>query len=143
MIKKRSFAVIGLAVMGENLALNLESKGFPIAVYNRTPAKTEKFMAQQAQGRNIQAAYSIEQLVGILERPRKLLVMVKAGAAVVMGEKSLACLTTIARRRGFLTRPRIFVEQPPGLHPRRKFRGHNACPRLSFQAPRPCGPSCH
>ena len=53
---KRTFGVIGLAVMGENLALNVESRGFPIAVYNRTGAKTEKFMAERAPGKDIKAA---------------------------------------------------------------------------------------
>ena len=79
---KRTFGVIGLAVMGENLALNVESRGFPIAVYNRTAAKTEKFMAERAQGKDIKAAYSVEEFVQTLERPRNILVMVKAGKPV-------------------------------------------------------------
>ncbi|MBL1208831.1 decarboxylating NADP(+)-dependent phosphogluconate dehydrogenase [Geminocystis sp. GBBB08] len=79
---KRSFGVIGLAVMGENLALNVESRGFPIAVYNRSPNKTEEFMATRAQGKDVKAAYSLEEFVQTLERPRKILVMVKAGAPV-------------------------------------------------------------
>ena len=79
---KRTFGVIGLAVMGENLALNVESRGFPIAVYNRTAAKTEKFMATRAKDKDIKAAYSLEEFVQILERPRNILVMVKAGAPV-------------------------------------------------------------
>lgn len=79
---KRTFGVIGLAVMGENLALNVESRGFPIAVYNRTSSVTEKFMATRAQGKDVKAAYSLEEFVQTLERPRKILVMVKAGAPV-------------------------------------------------------------
>ncbi|MEL6912259.1 MAG: decarboxylating NADP(+)-dependent phosphogluconate dehydrogenase [Cyanobacteria bacterium J06598_4] len=79
---KRTFGVIGLAVMGENLALNVESRGFPIAVYNRTAAKTEKFMAERATGKDIKAAYSLEEFVQTLERPRNILVMVKAGGPV-------------------------------------------------------------
>ena len=79
---KRTFGVIGLAVMGENLALNVESRGFPIAVYNRTAAKTQTFMATRAQGKDIKAAYSLEEFVQTLERPRKILVMVKAGKPV-------------------------------------------------------------
>ncbi|NET89921.1 MAG: decarboxylating NADP(+)-dependent phosphogluconate dehydrogenase [Kamptonema sp. SIO1D9] len=79
---KRTFGVIGLAVMGENLALNVESRGFPIAVYNRTGAKTEAFMAERAEGKDVKAAYSLEEFVQILERPRKILVMVKAGKPV-------------------------------------------------------------
>lgn len=79
---KRTFGVIGLAVMGENLALNVESRGFPIAVYNRTSAKTETFMAERAAGKDVKAAYSLEEFVQTLERPRKILVMVKAGKPV-------------------------------------------------------------
>ena len=76
---KRTFGVIGLAVMGENLALNVESRGFPIAVYNRTAAKTEAFMTKRATGKDIVPTYSLEEFVNALERPRKILVMVKAG----------------------------------------------------------------
>jgi 6-phosphogluconate dehydrogenase len=77
-----SFGVIGLAVMGENLALNVERNGFPIAVYNRTAAVTQKFMAERAQGKNVKDTYSVEEFVQSLQRPRKILVMVKAGAPV-------------------------------------------------------------
>ncbi|MGY6528729.1 MAG: decarboxylating NADP(+)-dependent phosphogluconate dehydrogenase [Cyanobacterium sp.] len=79
---KRTFGVIGLAVMGENLALNVESRGFPIAVYNRSPDKTENFMATRAKDKDVKAAYSLEEFVKTLERPRKILVMVKAGGPV-------------------------------------------------------------
>ncbi len=79
---KRTFGVIGLAVMGENLALNVESRGFPIAVYNRSPNKTEEFMNTRAKDKDVKAAYSLEEFVQTLERPRKILVMVKAGAPV-------------------------------------------------------------
>ncbi|MEM9539525.1 MAG: decarboxylating NADP(+)-dependent phosphogluconate dehydrogenase [Cyanobacteria bacterium P01_E01_bin.42] len=79
---KRTFGVIGLAVMGENLALNVESRGFPIAVYNRTESKTKTFMETRAQGKDVKAAYSLEEFVQVLERPRKILVMVKAGKPV-------------------------------------------------------------
>jgi len=79
---QRTFGVIGLAVMGENLALNVESRGFPIAVYNRTFAKTESFMQEKGAGKDIKAASTLEEFVQLLERPRKILVMVKAGAPV-------------------------------------------------------------
>jgi 6-phosphogluconate dehydrogenase len=78
----QSIGLIGLAVMGENLALNIERNGFPISVYNRTSATTEKFMAERAQGKNIKPTFSIEEFVQSLERPRKILIMVKAGAPV-------------------------------------------------------------
>jgi 6-phosphogluconate dehydrogenase len=78
----QSFGLIGLAVMGENLALNVERNGFPIAVYNRSRDKTDTFMKERAQGKNVVATYSLEELVQSLERPRKILIMVKAGSPV-------------------------------------------------------------
>lgn len=68
--------------MGENLALNVERNGFPVTVYNRTTAKTDEFMATRAKGKNFLAAHSIEEFVKFLDRPRKILVMVKAGKPV-------------------------------------------------------------
>jgi 6-phosphogluconate dehydrogenase len=79
---KQAFGVIGLDVMGRNLALNVERSGFPVAVYNRTWAKTEELMRGPAAGKNIEAARTIPDLVGLLERPRRILIMVKAGAPV-------------------------------------------------------------
>jgi 6-phosphogluconate dehydrogenase len=78
----QSFGLIGLAVMGENLVLNIERNGFPLSVFNRTAAKTDEFMAQRAQGKKITATYSIEEFVKSLDRPRKIMIMVKAGAPV-------------------------------------------------------------
>ena len=75
-------AVVGLAVMGENLILNMESKGFTVTAYNRTTDKVEKFIAGRAKGKNIRGAYSIEELVKSLSKPRKVMLMVKAGKAV-------------------------------------------------------------
>ncbi|HEY9904376.1 MAG TPA: NADP-dependent phosphogluconate dehydrogenase [Candidatus Sericytochromatia bacterium] len=79
---QQSFGLIGLAVMGENLALNVERNGFPVSVYNRTAAVTQKFMETRAKGKNFHAAYTIEDFVKSLDRPRKILIMVKAGAPV-------------------------------------------------------------
>lgn len=78
----QSFGLIGLAVMGENLALNVERNGFSVAVYNRTSSVTEEFMKTRAKGKNFVAAYSLPEFVQALERPRKILIMVKAGAPV-------------------------------------------------------------
>jgi 6-phosphogluconate dehydrogenase len=78
----QSFGVIGLAVMGENLALNVERNGFPISVYNRSREKTDEFMAKRAVGKNVKATFSLEEFVESLEQPRKILIMVKAGAPV-------------------------------------------------------------
>jgi 6-phosphogluconate dehydrogenase len=81
-MSKQQFGLIGLAVMGQNLALNVERNGFSVAVYNRTAARTEEFMAGPAKRKNIQAAYSVEELVDALDKPRKIMLMVKAGAPV-------------------------------------------------------------
>src|SRR5690348_6232969 len=80
--------LIGLAVMGENLVLNMESKGFSVAVFNRTTAVTEKFVATRGQGKNIIPTGTVEELVGALKRPRKVMMMIKAGKPVdqVIGE---------------------------------------------------------
>jgi len=84
----RHVGVIGLAVMGENLALNIERNGFKPVVYNRTAARTDEFMANGAKGKDIVAEYDVRSFVGALERPRRILMMVKAGAPVdaVIGE---------------------------------------------------------
>jgi 6-phosphogluconate dehydrogenase len=78
----QSFGVIGLAVMGENLALNVERNGFGISVYNRSRDKTDVFMETRAKGKNVKAAYTLEEFVASLEQPRRILVMVKAGDPV-------------------------------------------------------------
>src|SRR5437660_10110552 len=74
--------LIGLAVMGENLALNMESKGFSVAVFNRTTEVTEKFASGRGKAKNIQPTRTMEQFVGALKRPRKAMIMGKAGAPV-------------------------------------------------------------
>ncbi len=82
MATQQDFGLIGLAVMGQNLALNVESKGFSVAVYNRTAARTEEFMAGPAKGKNVVGAKTLEEFVGLLKRPRKIMLMVKAGEPV-------------------------------------------------------------
>lgn len=80
--KKADIGLVGLAVMGENLVLNMESKGFTVAVFNRTVEKVESFMSGRGKDKNIIGCMSIEELVANLERPRKIMLMVKAGAPV-------------------------------------------------------------
>jgi len=79
---KMDIGPIGLAVMGENLVLNMESKGFSVAVYNRTLEKVDSFVAGRAKGKNIAGCHSIEELVANLKTPRKVMLMVKAGRPV-------------------------------------------------------------
>ncbi len=81
-MSKPSIGLIGLAVMGENLALNIESRGFPIAVYNRTTSVTEKFLATRAKGKQFYGSSTLEEFVESMESPRKIIILVKAGAPV-------------------------------------------------------------
>ena len=81
-MKKADIGLIGLAVMGENLVLNMESKGFTVAVYNRTVEKVEKFTQTRAKGKNVIGCYSLSELIANLQKPRKVMMMVKAGNAV-------------------------------------------------------------
>ena len=80
--KKCDIGLIGLAVMGENLVLNMESHGFQVAVFNRTTSRVDAFLEGRAKGKNIVGCHSIEELVANLARPRKVFLLVKAGAAV-------------------------------------------------------------
>ena len=92
-MKKSDIGLIGLAVMGENLVINMESKGFTVSVFNRSTEKVTKFVEGRAKGKNIVGTYSLEELVASLEKPRKVMMMVKAGSAVdEMIEKLLPLL---------------------------------------------------
>jgi 6-phosphogluconate dehydrogenase len=79
---KADIAVVGLAVMGENLILNMESKGFTVACFNRTVSKVDDFVNGRAKGKKIIGCHSVEELVKSLKTPRKVMFMVKAGKAV-------------------------------------------------------------
>ncbi len=79
-MSKQQIGVIGLAVMGKNLAFNIESRGYTVSVFNRSRSKTDEMM-NEAKGKNIVPAYSLEEFVASLEVPRKILLMVKAGEA--------------------------------------------------------------
>lgn len=79
---KADIGLIGLAVMGENLVMNMESKGFTVAVYNRTTSKVTNFVEGRAKGKNIIGTYSLEELAANLKKPRRVMMMVKAGQAV-------------------------------------------------------------
>ena len=74
--------LIGLAVMGENLVMNIESKGFSVCVYNRTTEKVTDFIEGRAKEKNITGAYTLAELTGNLKTPRKIMLMVKAGKPV-------------------------------------------------------------
>ncbi|MXO81096.1 NADP-dependent phosphogluconate dehydrogenase, partial [Paenibacillus sp. OT2-17] len=77
---KQQIGVIGLAVMGKNLALNIESRGFTVSVFNRSPEKTHDLI-KEAEGKKLTGTFSIEEFVNSLESPRKILIMVQAGKA--------------------------------------------------------------
>ena len=85
-MKTSNIGLIGLAVMGENLALNMESKGFTVSVYNRTAPGEEgvvdRFMSGRGKGKNFIGTHTIQEFVESIERPRKIMLMVKAGAPV-------------------------------------------------------------
>jgi len=78
---KAHFGLIGLGVMGENLVLNAERNGFSSVVFNRTYSKTEEFLEGRGLGKNIEGAKTLQEFVNKLERPRRILMMVKAGSA--------------------------------------------------------------
>ncbi len=79
---KADIGIIGMAVMGQNLALNMESKGYTVAVFNRTASRTEEFVKTRTEGKNIIPAYTIEEFIKSLKTPRKIMIMVKAGDPV-------------------------------------------------------------
>ncbi|HOP25210.1 MAG TPA: NADP-dependent phosphogluconate dehydrogenase, partial [Defluviitoga sp.] len=81
-LEKCDIGVVGMAVMGQNLALNIESKGYKVAVYNRDHDKTKKFIEERASNKNILGTYTYEELAKSLNRPRKIMLMVKAGKPV-------------------------------------------------------------
>ena len=79
---RADIAVIGLAVMGQNLILNMNDHGFTVVAYNRTVSKVDEFLAREARGTKVIGAHSIDEMVGLLKRPRRVMLMVKAGKAV-------------------------------------------------------------
>ena len=81
-MSKANIGLVGLAVMGENLVLNMESHGYTVAVFNRTTSKVDDFVNGRGKGKNIIGTHSVEEFVNALERPRKVMIMVKAGAPV-------------------------------------------------------------
>ena len=82
MNKKADIGLIGLAVMGENLVLNMENKGFTVAVYNRTLQKVDDFINGRGKGKNLIGTRSLNEFIQSLEKPRKVVLLVKAGQAV-------------------------------------------------------------
>ncbi len=93
MAKKADIGLIGLAVMGQNLVLNMADHGYAVAVYNRTPSVTEEFLAGPARGNaRIRGTHTLEELVGALAKPRRIMLLVKAGKAVDEVISSLAPL---------------------------------------------------
>src|SRR5579884_638174 len=74
--------LIGLAVMGQNLVLNMNDHGYKVAVFNRTISKVDDFVANEAKGTQVVGTHSVEELIAALKRPRRVMLMVKAGDTV-------------------------------------------------------------
>jgi 6-phosphogluconate dehydrogenase len=89
---KADIGLIGLAVMGQNLVLNMDDHGYTVAVYNRTTSKVDRFIANEAKDTSVIGVDSLEELVTVLKRPRKIMLMVKAGRPVDVTIKQLAPL---------------------------------------------------
>src|SRR3954467_10868476 len=79
---KADIALIGLAVMGQNLILNMNDNGFTVVAYNRTVSKVDEFLGNEAKGTNVIGAHSLEEMVALLKKPRRVMLMVKAGPPV-------------------------------------------------------------
>src|SRR5437763_10546586 len=79
---KADIALIGLAVMGQNLILNMNDHGFTVVAFNRTVAKVDEFLANEAKGTSVIGAHSLEEMIGLLKKPRRVMLMVKAGPPV-------------------------------------------------------------
>lgn len=97
---KQNIGVIGLAVMGKNLALNIESRGFSVSVFNRSREKTDEMLAETT-GKNVVGTYTLEEFVNSLEKPRKMIIMVKAGKAVD---------DTIAQLKPYISKGDILID---------------------------------
>ncbi|MCE0483375.1 MAG: decarboxylating NADP(+)-dependent phosphogluconate dehydrogenase [Methylacidiphilales bacterium] len=82
MPQNADIALIGLAVMGQNIVLNMNDHGYVVAVFNRTVSKVDNFLANEAKGTKVVGAHSLQELVGLLKKPRRIMLLVKAGAAV-------------------------------------------------------------
>jgi 6-phosphogluconate dehydrogenase len=82
MSAKADIGLIGLAVMGQNLVLNMNDHGFTVAVYNRTTSKVDEFLNGSAKGTKVIGTHTIEEFIGKLKKPRRVMLMVKAGQAV-------------------------------------------------------------
>src|SRR5438445_4673055 len=79
---KGDIALIGLAVMGQNLILNMNDHGFTVVAFNRTVSKVDEFLNKEAKGTNVIGAHSIQEMISLLKKPRRVMLMVKAGAPV-------------------------------------------------------------
>ena len=79
---KADIALIGLAVMGQNLILNMNDNGFTVVAYNRTVSKVDEFLAKEAKGTNVIGAHSIEEMVAHLKTPRRVMMLVKPPRAI-------------------------------------------------------------
>src|ERR1700727_325377 len=80
MPQSSDIALIGLAVMGQNIVLNMNDHGYKVVAFNSTTSKVDEFLANEAKGTKVVGAHSLQELVGLLKKPRRIMLLVKAGA---------------------------------------------------------------
>ena len=118
--KTADIGLIGLAVMGENLVLNMESHGFTVAVFNRTTSRVDAFLEGRGKGKKIVGAHSLEDLVAALKTPRKIMIMVMAGAV----DQVIDELVPLARaRRHHDRRRQLALSRLDSSHPGPESKG--------------------
>jgi len=114
--------LIGLAVMGQNLVLNMNDHGYKVAVYNRTVSKVDAFLANEAKGTNVVGAHSDEELCKLLKRPRRVMLMVKAGSPV--DDSIAALLPYLERATSSSTEATRCIRTPRGVRGTWRRRGY-------------------
>ena len=107
---KADIALIGLAVMGRNLILNMNDHGFTVVAFNRTVSKVDDFLNNEAKGTNVIGAHSLPEMVALLKKPRRVMLMVKAGKAVDEFIEHL--LPVLSRATSSLTAATRFSKTP-------------------------------